>query len=84
MLQNLIAAGSLSDSSHGDYAAHVAGALDVMPGEGGAINARRASRLPSYAVGLSPAPLDSVKAQKRPADEASGSVDKKLRFSEIP
>ncbi|KDN52603.1 hypothetical protein K437DRAFT_231954 [Tilletiaria anomala UBC 951] len=44
MLQNLIAAGSLSDSNQGDLSSTVADALDVLPGEGTAINARRVSQ----------------------------------------
>jgi hypothetical protein len=83
MLQNFIAAGSLSDSSAGEITSSVAGALDVLPGEGTAINARRASKVSPFTFN---APLpENTKGQKRPAEDSSNNgasaSEKRTRFT---
>jgi osomolarity two-component system response regulator SKN7 len=92
MLQNLIAAGAVSDSARGENADSVANVMGVARGEGvGAMSAGNGTKskegTPQSTRGSMPPPQGIVR--KRPADAVgvaaeSNDAAKKSRFTELP
>lgn len=92
MLQNLISAGSVSDTTdHGGLSMSVAGALDVFPGEGAGLTSRRASHAhapvprwrfsrPSTASGISVPPEPTLKRELSRSSASLPQDEKRPRF----
>lgn len=73
MLQNLIAAGSVSDSSRGENADTVANIMGVGRGEGSHAGVRSKETTP----------ISRPQARKRSTDDGEGHDNKKSRFTEV-